>query len=140
MKFINISTVLSSLSRRESIILLLGGICLTVVLPYFFVIEPFNKQTQSLQQTTEVRLNQLQEMQDMAKQLKATQPSADAKKLLDGLISGETLENGQRVLITRAISLAKAKSLLPRLAPLGKVTLKQQQNSVQIWFTGTTTK
>lgn len=122
------------LNRRERWIVALGALCLVVVLPYFFIIQPLNVKTQQLQQTAITRMSQLTDMQSMARQLSGRTTVTDAKTLLDGLIASESLENGQRVLVTQPISLAKAKQLLIQLAPLGKITLKQQQDALQLWF------
>ncbi len=134
----------AALSPREKRWLTLGGLGAWTIAGYFFMIAPLHKKTMQQQQIADTRLTQLGDMQRMAADLAANQGQADSKAgaksstastksaaevLLAGLIADETLENGQRVLSTKAVPAKQAKALLRQLAPLGKVAIYSHAGS-----------
>lgn len=126
----------AQLSPREQRIVALGGAAALLIGSYFFGIEPLHRQAAQQQQTTNIRLKQLAEMQKMAGDLRSRpQPKAQtATQILGQRVAGETLENGQRVIKTRPLAATEAKQLLYQLMPLGKVALYPSQQSVEVWF------
>lgn len=135
---VNLSAQWAALSSREQRILVIGAPVAIAIALYFFIIEPLQKKTAQLNTTTQTRLTQLTEMQQMATAL-LNNPSSNAttqtyEAILGNLVASESLENSKRTLKTQAISHEKAHRLLMQLAPLGKTTLLPSGNSVELWF------
>jgi|GEM_PF-4970951 len=114
---------------------------LALLVGYFFVIQPLNERTQTLDKANQIRQTQLADMQRMAQQLQTNSAqfntSKNPKILLRGIIASETGTEQQKLLKTRPIDSQRAKHLLLALAPLGKVEIAataDTPNKLVLWF------